>query len=77
MKRSRKIKSSMRGKENTRERITCRIDNTKEKISQLEDIAIETIYQGEKKRLKKSGERISELLDNFKWSNMHKGNCPR
>jgi len=44
MKRSRKIKSSMRGKENTRERITCRIDNTKEKISQLEDIAIETIY---------------------------------
>lgn len=46
---------------------------TKENISEFEDTAKEIIKirHIEKKRLKRNEQSISELWDNFKWSNMH------
>lgn len=35
------------------------------------------LFIRERKKTEKSGESISELCDNFKWSNMHTGNPQR
>lgn len=48
---------------NTLDQMKYRLDTTKEKISELENIAIET---ERKKRMTKT-QKISMLWDNFKW----------
>lgn len=46
------------------------LDTAKEKFSELEDMAMETVQNEGKKMIEKNKQRNSELWDNFKWPNI-------
>lgn len=67
-----RMKATMCEMKNTQDGINDKLDNTEERISEIEDKAIETIknVNRETKRLTTNGHSSSELWDNFKQLNI-------